>query len=109
LAAPPDRADLDRFAEMFKALSHPKRLEIYLRLVRCCPATPFASTTEEFGACVGELGQDLALAPSTVSHHIKELRRAGLITCERQGQTVRCCVDEGIWRELARFFGLATN
>ncbi|MBW1692646.1 MAG: helix-turn-helix transcriptional regulator [Deltaproteobacteria bacterium] len=28
-------------------------------------------------ACVGELGQDFGIVPSTISHHIKELRRLG--------------------------------
>ena len=97
--------DVVRYAEMFKALSSPKRLEIFLRLAGCCPTTPFAGSEEEFGACVGDLGRDLSLAPSTVSHHIKELRQAGLIRCERQGQTVRCEIDSGLWTELARFFG----
>jgi len=27
---------------------------------------------------------------STVSHHLKELRRAGLVRCERRGQTIYC-------------------
>lgn len=43
--------------------------------------------------CVGELGQDLEIDPSTVSHHLKELRRAGLIRVERRGKNILCWVD----------------
>ncbi len=43
--------------------------------------------------CVGELGQDLDIDPSTVSHHLKELRRAGLIRVERRGKNILCWVD----------------
>ncbi|MHA2062473.1 MAG: ArsR/SmtB family transcription factor [Candidatus Sifarchaeia archaeon] len=34
------------------------------------------------------------LSRSTISHHFKELQNAGLITCEREGQTYRCSVNE---------------
>ncbi len=43
--------------------------------------------------CVGELGQDLEIDPSTVSHHLKELRRAGLIRVARRGRHILCWVD----------------
>jgi len=33
------------------------------------------------------------LSRSTVSHHLGALRRAGLITCTRDGRTVRCEVN----------------
>ncbi len=29
----------------------------------------------------------------TVSHHLKQLRRAGLITCVRSGRRVQCTID----------------
>ena len=43
---------------------------------------------------VGELGEDLNIAPSTVSHHIKELRQAGIIVVERRGKNIECWVNE---------------
>jgi len=89
--------DIDKFAEMFKALANPNRLKIFLRLTACCrPGTLFGisdSPEPETCACVSELGQDLGIGAPTISHHIKELRRAGLIRCERQGQKVECFVD----------------
>ena len=92
-----------RYAEVFKALGNPHRLKIFMKLVTCCaPGTkaPYDTST----ACVGELGHDLGIAPSTVSHHIKELRNAGLIKMERQGKNVLSWVDPDILRELSRFF-----
>jgi ArsR family transcriptional regulator len=89
--------NIEKFAEMFKALSNPHRLRIFLRLVSCCQPGTITSIDDRFGsegcACVGELGQDLGIVPSTISHHIKELRQAGLIRMERRGQKIECWVD----------------
>ena len=94
---------LQRFAGVFSALSNPNRLHIFLRLVSCCaPGT--ACSADEGHACVGEIGRDLRIAPSTVSHHIKELHRAGLIQTQRRGQNVDCWVDPETLREIAEFF-----
>lgn len=90
---------------MFRALSNPNRLRIFLRLASCCCAPGGVRMTDaEARACVGELGQDLEVGPSTVSHHIKELRQAGLIQMQRRGQNVECWVDPEILRALAEFF-----
>ena len=89
---------------MFKALSNPKRLSIFLRLISCCSPGTVCSADEDMRACVGELGQDIGIAPSTVSHHIKELRRAGLIQMKRRGRKVECWIDPGTLRDLAEFF-----
>jgi ArsR family transcriptional regulator len=65
--------NIEEFAEMFKALSNPNRLKIFLRLVSCCTPGTRASIDSkgelERCACVGELGQDLGIVPSTISHH----------------------------------------
>jgi DNA-binding transcriptional ArsR family regulator len=39
-----------------------------------------------------------------LSHHIKELSRAGLIRMERRGQHVDCWVEPAVVEELSRFF-----
>jgi ArsR family transcriptional regulator len=36
----------------------------------------------------------MKLSRSTISHHFKELQNAGLINCEREGQTYRCRINE---------------
>lgn len=85
--------ELHHFAEVFKALSNPNRLHIFLRLVSCCPPGTKCTSDTAVRRCVGELGQDLEIDPSTVSHHLKELRRAGLIRMERRGKHILCWVD----------------
>jgi ArsR family transcriptional regulator len=100
--------NIEKFAEMFKALSNPHRLKIFLRLASCCQpgtATSIDTNMESEGcACVGELGQDLGIVPSTISHHIKELRQAGLIRMERRGQKIECRVDPETVAALKGFF-----
>jgi ArsR family transcriptional regulator len=95
-----------QFANIFKALSNPNRLRMFLHLVTCCvPGTVSTfDAKSETSACVGDLGRELDIVPSTVSHHIKELHRAGLIRMERRGQKIECWVDPVIIRGLASFF-----
>jgi ArsR family transcriptional regulator len=97
--------DLQAIAARLKALSNPNRLQIFYQLTRICGPQAACSVDEE-GArrCVGELGKDLALAPSTVSHHIKELRQAGIVRVERRGQNIHCWIDPDVVRDLADFF-----
>ena len=90
---------------MFKALSNPHRLKIFMRLANCCgPNIACSVDSEEMRTCVGQLGKDLGIVPSTVSHHIKELHRAGLIRMERQGQKIDCWVDSETIGALGDFF-----
>ena len=91
--------EVHRFAEVFKALSNPNRLHIFLRLVSCCPPGT-KCITDAAGQCVGDLGRDLEIDPSTVSHHLKELRRSGLIRMERRGKRIICWVDRETIQEM---------
>ena len=94
-----------QFSEMFKALSNPHRLSIFMRLVNCCkPGTACDVDSDRMKACVGQLGKDLGIVPSTVSYHIKELHRAGLIRMERRGQKIDCWADPKVIQGLAGFF-----
>jgi ArsR family transcriptional regulator len=97
--------DLARLAEAFGALSNPHRLSVFQRLMACCGPSRCCSPAVDAQACVGALGQDLGIAPSTVSHHIKELRHAGLIHLRRIGRNVECWVNPDAIRELAEFLG----
>ena len=49
------------FADVFKALSNPNRLRMFLHLVTCCVPGTVGSFDAETGvsACVGDLGRDL--------------------------------------------------
>lgn len=94
----------EQLAEIFKALSNPHRLALFQRLTTCCVPGTRCSTTEAERYCVGDLGAGLAIAPSTLSHHLKELNRAGLIRMERNGKNVECWVDPEILHCLAQFF-----
>ncbi len=101
-------ASVAKYALAFKALGNPHRLKIFIKLITCCaPGTK--SYCEEGSACVGDLGQDLRIVPSTVSHHIKELRNAGLIKVERQGKNVVSWIDADMLAELSRFFDIPTK
>jgi ArsR family transcriptional regulator len=111
--------DLGRFAAQFKALANLNRLRIFLRLVSCCEpgracevpnevarrdASKVAGEDTCEGACVGDLGADMGLAPSTVSFHIKELHQAGLIQMKRSGQRVECWIPSEVLETLSDFF-----
>ena len=90
-------------AAAFKALANPNRLQVFMRLAGCCqPGETTQACTIK--TCVGDLTQGLDIAPSTVSHHLKELRQAGLIHMERSGQTIDCWVEPFALKALADFF-----
>lgn len=90
--------------EIFKALSNAHRLSLFQRLMTCCAPGTKCSPDKALRYCVGELGQELDIAPSTLSHHLKELNRAGLVQMERRGKNVECWVDPGILEALSDFF-----
>lgn len=98
---------LDAMAEIFKALSNPNRLKIFLRLTTCCrPGTVglYDKDVDVDTMFVGDIGRELDVGKPTVSHHIKELRRVGIIRTERRGQNIACWVDPDIIEELKQFF-----
>lgn len=95
---------IDEFAEIFKALSNANRLRIFLRLATCCKPGTVGFVDENATAYIGELGKEVDVLKSTVSHHIKELKRVGLIRTERQGQKIACWVDPHMVESLKKFF-----
>lgn len=78
---------------MCKALGHAHRLRIFQRLMHCCTPGTVCGIEGASPNCVGELGAELDIAASTLSHHIKTLAQAGLIHLHRRGQFVDCHVD----------------
>lgn len=89
-------------APIFKALSDPNRLAIF-QLVRERGGN--VHTVEDAANSVSKIAQEFDLSLSTVSHHLKELRNAGLIRCEKRGQTVYCTHDPEVLSEIAWFLG----
>jgi DNA-binding transcriptional ArsR family regulator len=95
--------DIEKFALAFKALAHPHRLAIFLRLAKCCERHG-CDEADCSRFCVGELGKGLGIGQPTVSHHLKELARAGLISTRKCGQSTECWVAETTLDDFARFF-----
>lgn len=98
------RNSTERLAALFKALGNRHRLAVLQRLASCCIPGTVCGADEAYRACVGDLGDGLGIAPSTLSHHLKELHHAGLVHMARQGQRTECWVDPEAIEELAAFF-----
>ncbi len=73
-AAPLDAPQAEQLAHVLKALADPGRL----RLLSLLLAAP------EGEACTCDLTEPLGLSQPTVSHHLKKLAEAGLVTGERR-------------------------
>lgn len=94
LGAPPvSPEDADAIAPMFKALGDPVRL----RLVSLIAAQP--------EACVCDLVAAFPLSGPTISHHLKVLRAAGLVDCERRGTWVYYWVKPEVLARLSALLG----
>ena len=86
------KASDTRVARYAKALAHPARVAI-LRLLagkRSCMC--------------GDIVDELPLAQSTVSQHLKELKAAGLIQGDITGTSVCYCIDPKEWAIAQRTF-----
>lgn len=103
--SPLSAEELERFSGILKALANPNRLKIFTELARCDPGC-LASFTDQAHAenCQQEFAKMLGLAPSTVSHHFKELRNAGLLNVWREGKAVRVQVNTEILTQLRDLF-----
>jgi DNA-binding transcriptional ArsR family regulator len=99
-------AETTAAAEVFRALGDPTRLAIY-ELVRTVSPTE-GHTAGELRNTVSEIAKEFDVSLSTVSHHLKELRRAGLIRCERRGQFVYCSANSRVLEGLETFINQGT-
>jgi len=81
----------------FKALADENRLAMFELLRERCADDGCDTTEAGIERTVSEIAKRFDLALSTVSHHLKELRNAGLVTCEKHGQRVHCSVN---WKVL---------
>lgn len=75
----------EQLAQFAKALAHPTRIAIleYLDQQSCC--------------FTGDLVDIFPLAQSTVSQHLKELKKAGLIKGELNPPKITYCIDQENW------------
>ncbi|MGB0661173.1 MAG: ArsR/SmtB family transcription factor [Mangrovicoccus sp.] len=71
---------LELAASRFAALGSEQRLQVLLTLVRAGPQ----------GLSIGELGQRAGVSGSTLTHHMRLLTQAGLVTQARQGRRIIC-------------------
>jgi ArsR family transcriptional regulator, arsenate/arsenite/antimonite-responsive transcriptional repressor len=79
-----------RRTAILKALADPKRFQLLEKIAKArCPL----GCTEALAA--------LAIAPATLSHHVKELESAGLIHAQRQGKFVYLSLNSEVWSALA--------
>ena len=77
--------DMERLSAAFKALSNETRLAVFEN-IRLCRAQAMRSKDNQPSVC--NVASNIKISLSTISHHIKELRHAGLVQCERKGQTI---------------------
>ncbi len=81
-SAPGTRQNDEALALMCKALGHPARIRIMRHLLAV-------------DRCIcGEIVSILPLAQSTVSQHLKLLKKAGLVKGEVEGPAICYCVDK---------------
>lgn len=85
-------AQQKQIAIMAKALGHPARVAIieYLLKVNTC-------------VC-GDIVDELPLAQSTISQHLKELKNAGLIQGTIEGTSICYCIDDKGFNVLKNYF-----
>jgi predicted transcriptional regulator len=89
----PFTAEQNRIADLAKAFAHPARVAILQLLARR-------------RTCVcGDLVNELPLAQATVSQHLKELKRIGIIRGEVDAPRICYCINEPVWQEARQTFG----
>lgn len=84
---------IDDAAARLEALGNPTRLRIYRALVRA----------GDDGRAVGRLQEELEVAASTLSHHLKALMIVGLVTQTREATTLICRANYPMMHELVDF------
>jgi ArsR family transcriptional regulator, arsenate/arsenite/antimonite-responsive transcriptional repressor len=87
--------DQEKLARYGKALSNPIRVFIldYLsnNLNKCCYS--------------GDMAENLPIARSTLSEHLKELKKAGLIQGEINPPYIKYCINQENWAEAKMLLG----
>lgn len=91
--------DQEKIARYSKALSHPVRVFILDYLVKnldkCCYS--------------GDMAEELPIARSTLSEHLNELKRAGLIQGEINPPFIKYCINQNNWEEAKQLMNAFFN
>jgi ArsR family transcriptional regulator, arsenate/arsenite/antimonite-responsive transcriptional repressor len=82
-----------RFADMLAALGTEARLRIIRLLLAAHPN----------GLVVGEIGAELGIPPSTLSHHLDKLRNEGLVAVRRESTFLRYSARTEALQEILSF------
>lgn len=79
-------------ARYAKAMGHPVRMYVLelLSSQSCCYS--------------GDLSEELPIAKSTLSQHLKELKEAGLIQGEIEAPRIKYCINRNNWEEAQILF-----
>ncbi|PLW93033.1 MAG: transcriptional regulator [Marinilabiliales bacterium] len=85
-------------AAIAKALSHPARIYIMEKLLNSNFCSGISCCTS------GEMINDIPIARSTLSQHLKELKLAGLIQGEFELPTIKYCVNTENWEKAKELF-----
>ncbi|MBX3117518.1 MAG: helix-turn-helix transcriptional regulator [Fimbriimonadaceae bacterium] len=92
-------------AKALKALGDPTRLRI-IQFLGCCPQ---CNVIDEDGSC-GPTASEVCCTitgaekiNSTISHHLHELKGAGLIEIERKGKSMICTLNKEALAQLGQF------
>ncbi len=85
--------DVIRFADMLGAMGTEPRLKIMRLLLSAHPE----------GMVVGEIGSELEISPSTLSHHLDKLKNEGLVSVRRDKTFLWCSANVETLEELLGF------
>jgi DNA-binding transcriptional ArsR family regulator len=88
-----ERPSREKALSALSALAHETRLEIFRYLV----------TSGSQGVPAGQLGNELGLAPPTLSFHLKEMRLAGIVRSKKEGRCVLYSADIEAVRALGAY------
>jgi ArsR family transcriptional regulator len=89
----PTEEEIIRFADMFSAMGTGPRLRIMRLLLSAHPE----------GMVVGDIGTELGIAASTLSHHLEKLKNEGLVRVRREGTYLWYSADADTLQELLGF------
>ena len=89
----PNSEDVSRFADMLAAMGAEPRLRIMRLLLSAYPA----------GMVVSEIGEELGVTGSTLSHHLDKLKSEQLVAVKRESTFLRYSANAEALKELLGF------